>query len=138
MRSYFNVRFKSNYFGNGIGFKLRYEASESSTWTYSGGACGGNMATLNGFLNSPSYPDNYPDNVVCDYIISQPTGMYVNLTVLMFDTYDIDCETAFVDAGYDFLEIRDGNSEESPLIGRFCGNKIPASMYSTNNNMWIR
>ena len=65
--------------------------------------------------------------------------MYVNLTILMFDTYDIDCETTiFSDEGYDYLEIRDGNSEKSPLIGRFCGNNIPSSLHSTSNYMWIR
>lgn len=129
---------------------MGYEASESSEWTYNGGACGGNFTALNGFLNSPSYPENYPKNSKCDYVISQPIGMYVNLTVLMFNTFDKDCGDwqeiyrdwvvgdASAEIGFDYLEIRDGNSEKSPLIGRFCGNKIPASIHSTNNNMWIR
>lgn len=139
-----NFRFISNYFGNGLGFELGYDASQSSQWSHSGGACGGNFTTINGFLNSPSYPENYPANSKCDYIISQPLGVYVNLTVIMFNTYDKSCGdwimggNGIAGDGYDYLEIRDGISKESPLIGRFCGNNIPASLHSTKNNMWIR
>ena len=137
------LRFKSNYFGKGLGFKFGYDASETSEWTYNGGDCGGNFTTLNGFLTSPSYPQNYPENAKCDYVIKQPAGRYINLIIQMFNTFDKDCGDWVVgdassEDGFDYLEVRDGNSEKSPLIGRFCGNQIPASMHSTSNNMWIR
>ena len=54
-----------------------------------------------------------------------------------FDNYE---NPGIIDPKYcsDFLEIRDGNSEESPLIGKFCGDKSPASIQSTQNQIWIR
>lgn len=38
----------------------------------------------------------------------------------------------------DFVEIRDGHGRKSPLIGRFCGKKIPQSIWSTGSRLWIK
>ena len=38
----------------------------------------------------------------------------------------------------DYLEIRDGNSENSPLIGKFSGKNIPKTIQTTRNMMWMR
>ena len=78
------------------------------------------------------YPDTYTGNLDCIYIISQPTNTYISLTVMMFNIFNEElCEG-------EYLEIRDGNSEESPLIGKFCGSNIPASMQSTKKDMLLR
>lgn len=37
----------------------------------------------------------------------------------------------------DYLEIRDGYWHKSPLLGRFCGNKISDRIVSTGNRMYI-
>ena len=39
---------------------------------------------------------------------------------------------------YDYLEVRDGDSESSDLIGKFCGYDTPNDIKSTNNNLWIK
>lgn len=39
---------------------------------------------------------------------------------------------------YDFLEFRDGHDEDSPLIGKYCGYKIPQGVKSSSNKLWIR
>ena len=46
---------------------------------------------------------------------------------------DIDCQS-------DYIELRDGNSEDSPLMGTFCGNgsNVPDFMQTTQNNFRIR
>ena len=125
-------RFKSNYFVNGLGFKLWFESSTLSKWSYSSGACGGNFTTANGLLTSPSYPNNYLDDADCVYIISRPNGSYVNLAI---NNMDIEHEPT---CAYDYLEIRDGNSEESPIMRKLCGNEIPPLMQSAQNNVWMR
>ena len=38
----------------------------------------------------------------------------------------------------DFIEIRDGEDEESPLIMKLCGSKKPEVMYSQGRSLWIR
>ena len=77
----------------------------------SAGDCGGNFVNPNGHLTSPSYKHVYLDDAACIYTISQPNDTYIILTVLQFNlTFD---ETG----NEDYLEIRDGYTKESPLIG---------------------
>uniref|UniRef100_A0A8C5FRN7 Metalloendopeptidase n=1 Tax=Gadus morhua TaxID=8049 RepID=A0A8C5FRN7_GADMO len=39
---------------------------------------------------------------------------------------------------YDYLDVRDGGSASSPLLGRFCGHdKKPADLQSSSNQLWI-
>ncbi len=39
---------------------------------------------------------------------------------------------------YDYLEVRDGNSESSPLLGRFCGYDKPDDIKSSSNQLWMK
>ncbi|KAI6073610.1 Metalloendopeptidase [Aix galericulata] len=39
---------------------------------------------------------------------------------------------------YDYLEIRDGSSEASSLIGRYCGYDKPDDIKSTSNKLWMK
>ena len=39
---------------------------------------------------------------------------------------------------YDYLEVRDGRDASSPLIGRFCGYKIPDDIKSTGNELYVK
>ena len=123
-------RFYSSARYNGLGFQATYDAQ----------ACVANRCTSvcrdyrdkSGILTSPYYPVPYPDGADCTYTISQENGSYINFTFLNFDI-EPNCDN-------DFLEIRDGDSEESPLIGRFCGNvnQIPKTIQSSGNKIWIR
>ncbi|TSK20013.1 Excitatory amino acid transporter 2 [Bagarius yarrelli] len=38
---------------------------------------------------------------------------------------------------YDFVELRDGDSIHSPLLGRYCGDKIPAPIRSSGNSLHV-
>ena len=71
----------------------------------------------------------------CIYLISAPTGMYINITVLEMD---IICQEMF--STKDFIEFRDGFTENSTLMGTFCGNasNVPALMQTTKNYLRIR
>ena len=109
------------------GFLVEYTSLEVFT------SCGGNVSSESGILSSPSYPDPYPHMANCIFLISQTNGTYVNLSVV---NMDIDCDGM----PSDYIEMRDGNSQDSPLVGRFCGNgtRIPPFMISTQNFFWIR
>lgn len=39
---------------------------------------------------------------------------------------------------YDYLEVRDGNSETSPLLGRFCGYDKPDDIKTSSNQLWMK
>ena len=39
---------------------------------------------------------------------------------------------------YDYVEVRNGGTELSPVLGRFCGHELPSTQVSTGNVMYIR
>lgn len=39
---------------------------------------------------------------------------------------------------YDYLEVRDGLLADSPLIGTYCGYKIPTDIHSTSNHLFVK
>ena len=117
--------------GNGKGFEIEYSTLELFT------TCGGNFSNSSGILTSPSHPNPYPHLADCIYLISQPSGEYINIS---FIAIDIDCQEIY--SANDYIEIRDGKYEDSPLKKRFCGNisnvHVPQFMISTQNHFRIR
>ena len=128
-------RFKSDISINGLGFQIEYNTShcDNTSNVLCNFACR-DYSTPSGLLTSAHYPNPYPDNSECTYTISQGRGTYINLTIRTFDIEESESEGTC----YDYLEIRDGDSEDSPLMGKFCGTNIPQFMHSTNNFLWIR
>lgn len=39
---------------------------------------------------------------------------------------------------YDYLEIRDGHLPDDPLVGKFCGYKMPEDIKSTKNKLLVK
>ena len=83
----------------------------------------------------------------CIYIISQPSGTFLELQIKMLDLNAPDCfrtfkrshETNFMAGiGSDYLEIRDGGSELAPLMGKFCGSRFPTLLQTTQSNAWMK
>ena len=107
-----------------------------SLWSYNFGACGDSFTTPNGIITSPSYPDNYPDNADCIYSISQLNGTVIMLNLLSMDI-EMDIEMHW-DCGYDYLEIRDGPSDDSTLLDKLCGSEVPAPIQSSQNQLWMK
>ena len=52
---------------------------------------------------------------------------------------DFEIEGSF-NCQYDYLEVRDGDSENSTLVGKYCGdpNVTPEPVYSSLNYLWMR
>ena len=116
-----------------------------------------NFTTPSGiFTSHPSYPENYPKNSDRVYTISQPTGTVIQLNILSMDieyfNYEYDYYYGSDDYDFhqyggvtcmtDYLEIRDGTSEQSPLIDGYCGDgtvlSLPITIQTTKNNVWMR
>ena len=129
-------RFKSDYYGSGMGFQLRYHSTDVAPQiTNRIGTCGGSFTTQSGSFTSPSYPGNYPDNTDCIYTISQPNGTVI---LLNFVSMDIKYDEDKCDGCCDYLEIRDGPSATSPLLDILCGIDIPAPIQSSQSQTWLK
>ncbi|KPJ02950.1 Tolloid-like protein 1 [Papilio xuthus] len=103
------------------GFRAHYEA-----------VCGGDIEVdNNGHLESPNYPDDYQPNKLCIWRLSVPQDYQVALRFHSFEVENHDT------CNYDKVKVRDGDSMDSPLIGMFCGHKIPPDIRSTSNKLLV-
>ncbi|XP_067863171.1 cubilin [Heptranchias perlo] len=119
--------------GNKLWLKFKADASVSK-----GGflavykvACGG---TLNGkgVIKSPYYPNSYPHDKTCEWVINQPEGQVVTLN---FISFDIENAT---NCNHDYVEVKDGAVVDSPLIGKYCGTVIPPIVQTAQRSMYIK
>ncbi|KAL0156415.1 hypothetical protein M9458_047661, partial [Cirrhinus mrigala] len=123
------AHFVSDGSNEGNGFKLVFEAHSL--------ACGG-LIELNdgdppGYITSPNYPSNYPQNIDCVWIVTVPNGEAVQLD-FEGDFY-IEPHSGCM---FDYVEVRDGPTLNADLIGRLCGNTRPSTQHSSGTNMYIR
>lgn len=104
------------------GFSAKYEA-----------VCGGDVDLDGvGHLESPNYPEEYQSSKECVWRLSVPQDYQV---ALKFQSFEIENHDNCV---YDFIEVRDGHNEESPLIGVYCGYKLPPDIRSTGNKLLVK
>ena len=66
-------------------------------------------------IESPNYPEEYGNNVDCTIKVRFSAYEVVSLEILDFNVQ----HSSFCDK--DFLEIRDGDPNESKLIAKICG-----------------
>lgn len=104
--------------------------------------CGGRKTLASnemGEITSPNYPAHSVQNPNCHWILiaSQPQE-HITMTFTHIDTSEVsqDCTNHYV-------EVRDGDSgggsdlTTSPLIGRYCGDRMPAPITSQGNALYI-
>lgn len=70
-----------------------------------------------------------PVNATTDFVIS----LTCNLKLSPIDQIERHDSCA-----YDYLEVRDGNNENSPLLGRFCGYDKPDDIKTSSNQLWMK
>lgn len=104
------------------GFMATYEA-----------VCGGEIELEDtGHLESPNYPEGYQSSKECVWKLSVPQNFQV---ALKFQSFEIENHDNCV---YDYVEVRDGHNADSPLIGVYCGYKIPPDIKSTGNKLLVK
>uniref|UniRef100_A0A8C8BCB8 Metalloendopeptidase n=1 Tax=Otus sunia TaxID=257818 RepID=A0A8C8BCB8_9STRI len=118
-RLWIEFRSSSNILGKG--FFVVYEA-----------ICGGEIHKDAGQIQSPNYPDDYRPSKECIWKITVSEGFHIGIT---FQAFEIEWHDT---CSYDYLEIRDGLTEYSPLIGHFCGYEKPEDVKSTSNKVWMK
>ncbi|XP_077113604.1 embryonic protein UVS.2-like isoform X1 [Ranitomeya variabilis] len=108
------VEFSSDSSVAGTGFKALYSTVP----------CGGTYYAPQGNITSPNYPNNYGNNLSCNYTITAPVGRRIVLTISEFNMeYGYFCM-------YDHIQIQDGKDTYGP----FCGlRSIPVITSHTNS-----
>ncbi|XP_009980399.1 PREDICTED: neuropilin and tolloid-like protein 1, partial [Tauraco erythrolophus] len=86
-----------------------------------------------GIFTSPNYPNKYPPDRECVYIIEAAPRQCIELH---FDEkYSIEPSW---ECKFDHIEVRDGPFGFSPIIGRFCGQQNPPTIKSSGRFLWIK
>uniref|UniRef100_A0A3B5MZH0 Peptidase domain containing associated with muscle regeneration 1b n=1 Tax=Xiphophorus couchianus TaxID=32473 RepID=A0A3B5MZH0_9TELE len=107
---------QDNFFING-----KYCAECRPGWSGGDCMCGGVIRKRQGHL----VLESYPNNARCEWTI-QVEKRFMMLSL----EFHPSCR-------YDFVEVRDGDSINSRVIGRFCGNNRPAALQSSGNTLHI-
>ena len=80
---------------------------------------------------SPNYPKQYERNKDCQVTVKFAEGQRV---AIKFDDFEL-----VYSCTKDYLEVRDGATSNSTLIGsKLCGSKNPGVIESTGNSMTLR
>ena len=81
---------------------------------------------------SPNHPNDYNNGMDCQIKIRFSAGERISIQFLAFDI-ESNSECA-----WDWLEIRDGDSADSSLLGsKLCGTTNPDSIESTSNTLTL-
>ena len=87
-------------------------------------------------FTSPSYPNNYPLFANNKYSIQAPEGKVVILNIIDFLLESDGRRVGQCSHNWDTFSVYNGADTTVPLIGKYCGSLIPASIESTGRDMY--
>ncbi|MGH0171429.1 UNVERIFIED_CONTAM: hypothetical protein FKN15_077912 [Acipenser sinensis] len=99
-------------------------AAQCGTWTKN---------PEGGIFTSPNYPNKYPPDKECIYIIEAAPRQCIDL--FFAEQYSIEPSW---ECKFDHIEVRDGPFGFSPIIGRYCGQQSPPFIKSSGRYLWIK
>ncbi|XP_077992818.1 cubilin-like [Glandiceps talaboti] len=89
-----------------------------------------------GEIVSPNYPNSYPSNQECVwYLVTEDPALFI---VLNFDEFHLEDESTDGHCRNDFVEVHDGHTLDSPLIGTYCGSRVPDTIVSQSKALAIK
>ncbi|XP_063961475.1 uncharacterized protein LOC129269155 [Lytechinus pictus] len=107
-----------------FGFLLEYEAFYDCDKVYT---------VAPGVVTSPMYPEEYPNSISCTTHLMAPEGEVVYFS---FDEMNVEAHPSCI---YDYVALYDGPDENAPLVGYYCGSKVPTTRFqSTGRDMFIK
>ncbi|KAF7653596.1 hypothetical protein LDENG_00080800 [Lucifuga dentata] len=118
------IKFVSDYETHGAGFSVRYEVFKT------GPECSRNFTAPTGVIQTPGFPEKYPNNLDCTFMIFAPKMTEI---LVEFNSFDLEPDTTPPPGAlcrYDWLEIWDGLPAVGPHIGRYCGKTSPGRVIS--------
>lgn len=95
-------------------------------------AHGGLITGQGGIIQSPYYPRPYPNNADLTWVLKGPADGRI---AIEFSSFLLEEDSA---CRYDYVELRDGSTSDSPSIGKFCGGNLPATFTSADNSLYIK
>ena len=114
-------------------------AGFAASYTSTGAAGCAGTTTLNtldyGVISDGSGANNYCNNQDCNWLIQPPQATSVTLN---FASFNLEPGSSDGNSIYDAVEVYDGTTTNSPLLGRFSGNSLPPSVTASSGSMLVR
>ncbi|GLD72565.1 neuropilin-1, partial [Lates japonicus] len=104
------IKFVSDYETHGAGFSIRYEIFKT------GPECSRNFSSNSGVIKSPGFPEKYPNNLDCTFMIFAPKMSEITLEFESFELEPDPTPPTGVFCRYDRLEIWDGFPGEGKKV----------------------
>ena len=82
-------------------------------------------------LTSPNYPSDHDNYLICNWLLEVDSGVPTNgyIVKVTFSGFSLECD--------DELNLYDGNSTGSNLLGSYCGSTPPEVIYSTGRYLYV-
>ena len=94
--------------------------------------CGGNFTTANGTLQTPNWPQTYPNNIDCEWFIWLPNAdKVVEISCGEKEPYGI--AGTHPDCTKDYITFYDGHTQQSSSYGPYCGFTKPSNIKMSSN-----
>ena len=95
--------------------------------------CGGEVKlnVQSGSIFSPEFPESYQPNLDCTWTVQV---QYPSLVSLTFNEFELEDSVGCIS---DYVIVRDGHSQTSPVLGKYCGTNVPVYIISTNNKLMV-
>ncbi|KAK2571661.1 Coagulation factor V [Acropora cervicornis] len=93
--------------------------------------CSRYITTASGSINSSSFLGSYPANKDCTWLIEISNNKIISFMFTLFDVYQGSNPES---CDYDYVEVRDGLTDSSPVIGeKYCNQKRPMLITTKKN-----
>jgi Zn-dependent metalloprotease/PKD repeat protein len=125
------VYFVSNSYNVNSGFSASYTSTGSA---FCSGTTNVNTSDY-GTISDGSGSNNYCNNMNCQWLIQPPQATSVTLN---FNSFDLEPASSDGQTIYDAVEVYNGPTTASPLLGRFSGSSLPPAVSSTGGSMLVR
>lgn len=101
---------------------------------FSVSVCNDVMIVRKKYVSSPNYPDNYPENLNCTWIIKSPR--YNHEIVMKIRDMEIEAQAV---CQFDYIQIGSGEIPgRNIIVNRLCGSRKPGPIKSDNGALWLR
>ncbi len=115
-------------------FLLRQISLVAFTLDVSFSACGGTIRSRTGVFSSPRFPSPYPPSKDCEWKLQVRSHYRLELT---FPTFSLPAASSSR-CSDDYVEVRNGTTSSSPLIGSYCGQGPTTTVKSMSNTMYVK
>ena len=92
--------------------------------------CGGRITDDSGSITSKNWPLVYDQATTCIWVVDLPKGAIIEAEITQLTISSQGCRS--------YLELHNGPSDSSPIIGKYCSGPLPAKRVTNGNQLFVK